>query len=361
MKNRLRRTALAVLTAAALVGPAAADEAPAAQVKAKKGVRGRYVRIDLPGPGRTLTLAEVQVFSDGVNVARQGKASQSSMAYDGVPERAIDGNTSGNYFDGGQSHTKEDETDPWWEVDLGAVRPIDAIVVWNRSEEDGRYAQRLAGFKVTVLDARRRPVWTKANNPAPAINVRFTPGGDPAGAARPFVRNWAFADLAGDLGRLAGGRSFRRGRELFAAASCVQCHRPGKEAGSIGPNLAEIKQKLADPAKKYTAADLLRDVLEPSRVISEKYRSWIITTTKGELVTGVILSQDGKKLTVAAGPLAQPVVLDADAIDTKEPARVSLMPQGLLTTLDREEVLDLLAYVASGGDPGAPAFAGRKE
>ena len=32
------------------------------------------------------------------------------------------------------------------------------------------------------------------------------------------------------------------------------------------------------------------------------------------------------------------------------------MPVGLLSTLTREEILDLLAYVEAGGDPKRPAF-----
>ena len=79
---------------------------------------GRYVRIEIPGKKKTLTLAEVEVFSDGRNVARQGKATQSSTA-GGDANRAIDGNKSGAWSDGGQLHTKENETNPWWKVDLG--------------------------------------------------------------------------------------------------------------------------------------------------------------------------------------------------------------------------------------------------
>src|SRR5205814_7522659 len=103
---------------------------------------GRYVRIELPGAFRTLTLAEVEVYSNGKNVARQGKASQSSTAHGGVASRAIDGNTSGTYNDGGQTHTKEGETNPWWQVDLGKDFPIESIVIYNRT--DGNLGTRLS-------------------------------------------------------------------------------------------------------------------------------------------------------------------------------------------------------------------------
>jgi len=39
---------------------------------------------------------------------------------------------------------------------------------------------------------------------------------------------------------------------------------------------------------------------------------------------------------------------------------VSLMPVGLLNTLSAEEILDLLAYLESGGDATQKRFAGEK-
>ena len=57
----------------------------------------RYVRVELPGNGKTLTLAEVEVISKGKNIAKSGKATQSSVGAGGVPERAIDGNKNPSY------------------------------------------------------------------------------------------------------------------------------------------------------------------------------------------------------------------------------------------------------------------------
>ena len=116
------------------------------------GVRGRTVRIELPGDPRTLTLAEVQVFSRGQNIARGGMASQASTASGGHPGRAIDGNTSGAYGSGSQTHTREDLADPWWQVDLGSEQTIDEVRVWTRTEAGGVYAARLEGFLLRILD-----------------------------------------------------------------------------------------------------------------------------------------------------------------------------------------------------------------
>ena len=128
-------------------------EGPIGASKGSKGVEGRYVRIELRGR-RTLTLAEVEVASDGRNIAPLGKASQANTDYGGPAARAIDGNKSGAYGDGGQTHTEENTLNPWWEVDLGTDQPIDAITIYNRTEGD--YYTRLDRYTLKVLDSSRR-------------------------------------------------------------------------------------------------------------------------------------------------------------------------------------------------------------
>ena len=114
----------------------------------------RFVRIELPGDQRILTLAEVEVIADGNNVARLGTASQSSVAHGGVPERAIDGNREGRYGAGGQTHTAETTTNPWWEVQLADPALISEVRIFNRTEAD--FYKRLDGFNLSILDNHRR-------------------------------------------------------------------------------------------------------------------------------------------------------------------------------------------------------------
>src|SRR5207248_2481723 len=116
-----------------------------------------------------------EVYSDGRNIARQGKASQSATANGGAADRAIDGNTSGSWGDGGQTHTPEDGADPWWEVDLGHDAAIEKIVIFNRTD-DG-LGKRLDNFTLKILDADRREVYQKDKNPAPPVKVAFEIGG----------------------------------------------------------------------------------------------------------------------------------------------------------------------------------------
>ncbi len=141
-----------------------------------QGSFGRYVRIELQGR-RPLTLAEVQVLSDGTNVARRGKATQSRTSHGGDASRAIDGNTNSVYSAGGQTHTPEDGENPWWEVDLGAEYPIERISIYNRTEG---FEKRLDGFTLKVLDANREEVQVQRNLPAPLPKSDYDmSGGNP--------------------------------------------------------------------------------------------------------------------------------------------------------------------------------------
>jgi len=142
---------------------------------AGKRIRARYVRIELPGQGKLLSLAEVQVKSKGKNVARGNAARQSSTAYQGPAKLAVDGNTNGDYFRAqSTTHTKW-ENNPWWEVDLGDMVPVDEVVLWNRT--DNNLHKRLNNFRIVLLDEKRTPVW-KRNVPSPPNpNSAFQPGG----------------------------------------------------------------------------------------------------------------------------------------------------------------------------------------
>jgi putative heme-binding domain-containing protein len=148
----------------------------AQSVKAGTTRMGRYVRIELPGKFRTLTLAEVEVYTAGRNIARTGKATQSSTAYGGVASRAIDGNKNGSYNAGGQTHTAEGETDPWWEVDLGGEYPIEAIVIYNRT--DGNLGTRLNNFTLKVIGRNGNLVFEKKKQPAPARSISIEVGSE---------------------------------------------------------------------------------------------------------------------------------------------------------------------------------------
>lgn len=140
-------------------------------------IRGQYVRIDIPGDNKILSLAEVQVFQGDENIALSQPTSQSSLGLSRAgAEKAVDGITDGNIRRDRCSvtHTKS-SSNPWWEVDLGRERNFDRIVLWNRT--DGS-TQRLSNFRVRVLDASRSTVFEQfvVNPPNPSREISCLAG-----------------------------------------------------------------------------------------------------------------------------------------------------------------------------------------
>jgi len=66
-----------------------------------------------------------------------------------IAEKAVDGNTDGNFANASVTHTNA-ELQPWWQLDLGSSVPIQAIELWNRTDCCGT---RLSNFYVFVSDA----------------------------------------------------------------------------------------------------------------------------------------------------------------------------------------------------------------
>ena len=112
------------------------------------GIQGRYVRVQL-NTSNYLSLAEVQVFSGqpGQDLAL-GKPATQSTTLPGTPAAgvAVDGSTDGSFLDGSVTATNL-ETNPWWQVDLGASATIGSVVVWNRTD---CCASRLSDYWVFV-------------------------------------------------------------------------------------------------------------------------------------------------------------------------------------------------------------------
>jgi glucose/arabinose dehydrogenase/azurin len=127
-------------------------------------VTGRYVRLVRPGRATVLSVTEVQVFSGGENVAMKGSATQSSTlaggATGGHAARAIDGGLEPDLPAGtdplkGTVQFTSAEQDPWWELDLGAERPIDTVALWAASGDTRN------GLHLSILDASRTPVFVQ--------------------------------------------------------------------------------------------------------------------------------------------------------------------------------------------------------
>jgi putative membrane-bound dehydrogenase-like protein len=167
---------------------------------------------------------------------------------------------------------------------------------------------------------------------------------------------WKSSDLEGDLARVGQRRDFERGKQLFTALSCAQCHQLNPETLgpclAVGPPISETLAKYKGDAKK-----ILAEIIEPSLNIEDKYKTVTFELEDDIYVRGNIVAEDDDSVTIASGmATGDAKKLSKDEILSRTPSAVSIMPAGLLNTLDQEQILDLMAYVLAGGDAKAPAF-----
>ena len=91
-------------------------------------------------------------------------------------------------------------------------------------------------------------------------------------------------------------------------------------------------------------AAMLPDLDHPSATIAQGYETLNVTTKDGESYTGVRVGTGENPLRLRLGSGTE-VLLHQQEIDRIEHSKVSLMPEGLLNNLEREEVRDLLAFI----------------
>ena len=105
-------------------------------------------------------------------------------------------------------------------------------------------------------------------------------------------------------------------------------------------------------------AVMLREIIDPSIQVSDQFENHVIITDEGKLLEGRILSESDDTVTLAVDPRQPESILQIPkvSIEAKKVSRTSLMPKGLLNTLTREEILDLLAYILSAGDSEHDVF-----
>jgi len=167
---------------------------------------------------------------------------------------------------------------------------------------------------------------------------------------RQFVRNWQMQDLLPVIDQANSGRNFERGQEALAVAQCLTCHRFGNEGGATGPDLTGA-------GNRFKPEDVLEAILLPDKVISDQYQNMEISTKKKDFIVGRIESEDDQNVVVRTHPLSSETVtvLKKDIVK-RQLSKTSMMPTGLIDILNQDEVLDLIAYIRSAGDPKDKAF-----
>ncbi|MBI1348102.1 c-type cytochrome [bacterium] len=206
------------------------------------------------------------------------------------------------------------------------IQNIDDEAFYNAPE-----AERLA---IEALGARQKYI-------PPSLPKPQGPGKD-----------WTLDDvLASTQGQPLKGRDFKNGEKMFSAARCVICHRFNGDGGATGPDLTQS-------AGRFTLKDLCEAIVDPSKIVSDQYKATTILTADGKSHTGRVVSDTPMELVMSIDPedATKLVTIKKTDIDEQVLSSTSIMPKDLLKPLNENEVLDLLAYVLSRGNPRDAMF-----
>ena len=164
-------------------------------------------------------------------------------------------------------------------------------------------------------------------------------------AGRTFVKNWELEELSKSSSSGLKGRNFQVGQKMFAAGGCYACHRFGNQGGMNGPDLT-------GSGGRYSPHDLLEQIMYPSKEINEQFVPTFVTLKSGEALSGVVVNLNGDRVTLNTDLYNpnQRTSVQRKEIQSMGPSTVSPMPPGLLNMMEKEEIMDLLAYILSGGD-----------
>jgi putative membrane-bound dehydrogenase-like protein len=135
-----------------------------------------------------------------------------------------------------------------------------------------------------------------------------------------------------------------QGRAVFAR-TCQQCHILFDAGGDVGPNITGANRADLD----Y----LLLNILDPNAVIPDEYKTTVLRTKDGRVLSGVVRKQDDTSLTLATAN--ETVVVPKKDISRSKVQPVSMMPEGLIDALSETERRDLIAYLQSAKQVPIPA------
>ncbi|MEX0716515.1 MAG: c-type cytochrome [Planctomycetaceae bacterium] len=165
-------------------------------------------------------------------------------------------------------------------------------------------------------------------------------------------REWTIDEFVAAASNGLHDRDFENGKRAYAATRCIVCHRFDGEGGATGPDLTNL-------AGRFGVRELADAIIEPAKVVSDQYKAVTVLTTSGKAHTGRILSEADGRLTVLTDPedISKTVEIAKEDVEETVPSTTSLMPADLLKPLNERELLDLIAYLLSRGNPRDAMFA----
>ena len=128
--------------------------------------------------------------------------------------------------------------------------------------------------------------------------------------------------------------ALHNGRKLFEK-NCQACHRLYGEGGKVGPDLTGSNRGNLD----Y----LLENIIDPSATVNKDFRMTILQMQDGRVLNGLVIEKTEKTTTLRTA--TEQVIVENSEIEESKLTNLSPMPEGLLSTLNPQQVRDLLMYL----------------
>jgi len=128
------------------------------------------------------------------------------------------------------------------------------------------------------------------------------------------------------------------GKKVFEE-TCGKCHLPRKQGGRVGPDLSGISSK--------TKEELLTSILNPSYAIEPQFTNYIVTTKDGGLHDGIIANETPGTITLRGGSVEDETLLRESIVDMRA-SSISVMPDDLEKSLNRQALADVISYLRGG-------------
>lgn len=191
-----------------------------------------------------------------------------------------------------------------------------------------------SGMQAISAAGRAEPVL------AAALEAAAARAGAAPLAASPHAMTESELDAFIELVRMQGDKA--RGAAIYARENlkCVSCHRIGDHGSRVGPALTAIG---ASSPLDY----IIDSLVHPAKNVKEGYNSLVVLTEDGQVMTGIPVSRSDEEL-VLRDATGKEVKIPTAAIDEESPG-TSLMPAGLVDSLSREELADLVRYLSELG------------
>lgn len=150
-------------------------------------------------------------------------------------------------------------------------------------------------------------------------------------------------DLDAWMALLEGPADAEAGERIFyhaRLANCARCHRFNGRGSDIGPDLSLT-------AKKLDRRRLIESIVHPAKEIAPQYTMWLVETTKGTVITGILLEENEYGEQIYADSSGNRHKINSKEIETRQALPKSVMPDDLPSTMTIQEMRDLLAFLSA--------------